>query len=227
MRQAITMAVVLFLSCTCAQAAPAYGTKMPRQREFFFGLQHYEIFDRDLNKDNGDLKSRQEHFLLTYGVTDWFSLDLKASIGTIEHEAGDGSRIKYNTPVWGGGYGFRVRLYENGPVKVVSGFQHISIHPATVKANGEKHNAILDDWQGSALVSYDLKKFTPYTGLRYGTTDYIHRINNDADRVYTGEGRRYDAVLGVDIPLTPKVWLNCEGAVGGGEALATSVNFKF
>ena len=83
MRQVIMIAVVLFLLGTCAQAAPAYGTKMPRQKEFFFGLQHYEIFDRDLNKDNGDLKSRQEHFLLTYGVTDWFSLDLKASVGTM------------------------------------------------------------------------------------------------------------------------------------------------
>lgn len=227
MRQVIVVVVVLLLFCTGAQAAPAYGTKMPRQKEFFGGLQYYAIFGRDLNKDHGNLKSRQEHVLLSYGVTDWFSLDLKASVGTIVHEAGNGARIKYNTPVWGGGYGFRVRLYASGPVKVVSGFQHISIHPATVKANGEKHNAILDDWQGSALVSCDLKKFTPYTGLRYGTTDYIHRINNEADRVYTGERRRFDAVLGVDIPLTPRVWLNCEGAAGAGEAFAASVNFKF
>jgi hypothetical protein len=129
--------------------------------------------------------------------------------------------------VWGGGYGFRVRLYENGPVKIVSGFQHISIHPKTVKSNGQKNNAILDDWQGSALVSYDLKKFTPYTGVRYGSTDYLHRLNNDANRVYMDEDRRVDAVLGVDVPLNEKVWVNVEGAFGAGEALATSVNFSF
>jgi opacity protein-like surface antigen len=227
MRKFVILFISLVLSSSVAYAAPAYGTKMPQKGKFFGGLQYYAILDRDLNNDNGDLRSSQEHILLSYGVTDWLSLDLKASMGTIEHEAADGTKIKYDRPLWGGGYGFRVRLYENGPVKVVSGFQHISIHPRTVKRNGEKNNAILDDWQGSALVSYDLKKFTPYTGLRYGATDYLHRLNNDANRVYIDEDRRFDAVLGVDVPLSEKVWLNVEGAFGGGEALATSVNFKF
>ncbi|MBF0485597.1 MAG: hypothetical protein HQL16_03680 [Candidatus Omnitrophica bacterium] len=220
--------IVLFVfSASAAFAAPAYGTKMPKAKEAFWGIGEYTIFFRTLNKDHGELKSQQEHILLSYGVTDWFSLDLKASLGTIESDPYTGSKIKYDHPVWGGGYGFRVRLYENGPVRVVSGFQHISIHPKTVKGNGEKNNAILDDWQASALVSYDLKKFTPYTGLRYGTTDYIHRINNDADRVYSPESRRFDAVLGVDIPVSRKAWINLEGAFGSGEALATSLNFHF
>ena len=227
MRKFAVLCVLLMLSCSVASAAPAYGTRMPEKNKFFGGLQYYQIFDRDLNKNNGDMRSRQGHILLSYGVTDWFSLDLKASMGTIEHEAADGRKIKYDTPLWGGGYGFRVRLYEDGPVKAVAGFQHISIHPRSVKGNGEKNNAILDDWQGSALVSYDLRKFTPYTGLRYGSTDYLHRLNNDADRVFVDEDRRFDAVLGVDVPLSEKVWVNVEGAFGGGEALATSVNFKF
>ena len=227
MRRAVILIVILMLSTSQVFAAPAYGTRMPERNKFFGGLQYYQIFERDLNNDNGNMKSSQEHILLSYGVTDWFSLDLKASMGTIEHHAIDGTKVKYDRPLWGGGYGFRVRLYESGALKVVGGFQHISIHPRTVKRNGEKNNAILDDWQGSALVSYDLKKFTPYTGLRYGATDYLHRLNNDANRVYVDEDRRFDAVLGVDVPLNEKVWINVEGAFGGGQALATSVNFKF
>ncbi len=227
MRKVFVVLGCFLLSATVAWGAPAYGTKMPEKNKFFGGFQHYEIFSRDLNKDHGNMQSRQDHILLSYGVTDWFTLDLKASFGTIVHEDGDGTKIKYNHRLWGGGYGFRVRLYESGPVKVVGGFQHISIHPRTVKGNGVKHNAILDDWQGSALVSYALKAFTPYTGVRYGSTDYLYRLNNDADRIFVGEDRRYDAVLGVDIPFGEKVWANIEGAFGAGEALAASINFKF
>jgi opacity protein-like surface antigen len=227
MRKFLFFLVSLLLSSSVAVAAPAYGTKMPKKNEFFGGFQYYEIFDRDLNNDNGNMKSRQEHILLSYGVTDWFALDLKASIGTIEHKAVNGTKTRYDQPVWGGGYGFRVRLYEGGPVRMVAGFQHISIHPESVRINDQKHNAILDDWQGSALVSYDLKKFTPYTGVRYGATDYLYRLNNDADRVYMDEDRRTDAVLGVDVPVNEKVWINVEGSFGAGEALAISVNFKF
>ncbi len=227
MRHIIFMVMLFLIFPVVSMAAPAYGTKMPHKGEVFGGLQHYAILDRDLNKDHGNLRSQQDHVLLSYGVTDWFSLDLKWTRGDITHIDQDGTRIKYDHPLWGGGYGFRARLYEKGPVKVVSGFQHISVHPRTVKRNGEKNNAILDDWQGSALVSYAFKKVTPYTGMRYGTTDYLHRLNNDADRVYSPESRRFDAVLGMDIPLTPKAWLNIEGAFGAGEAIATGVNFKF
>jgi hypothetical protein len=227
MRKFLVLFVLFMLSASAAAAAPAYGTKMPKKNEFFGGIQYYEIFRRELTKDSGKMSSRQEHVLLSYGVADWFSLDLKASMGSIEHEAPDRRKIKYDRPVWGGGYGFRVRLYEGGPVKVVSGFQHISIHPKTVKENGEKNEAILDDWQVSTLVSYKLKKFTPYTGVRYGSTDYLHRLNDIRNRVYTDRDRLLDAVLGADIPLSEKVWLNVEGSFGGGEALATSVNFKF
>ena len=200
---------------------------MPKANQAFWGLQTYTIFSQHLNKDQGDVRSQQEHILLSYGVTDWFSLDLKWSAGTVEHEANSGDKIKYNDPVWGGGYGFRLRLYESGPVKVAGGFQHISIHPRTVKSLPEKHNVILDDWQGSVNVSYDLKTFTPYTGLRYGSTEYLHRINNDADRAYMSESRRVSAILGVDVPLTKKVWVNLEGTGGSGETLAVSLNYHF
>ncbi len=226
-RKVLMCIMGLLLTAGAASAAPAYGTKMPEKNKIFWGYQHYTITGRDLNKDHGTLKSQQDHILLSYGITDWFSLDLKASLGTVKHKDGSGSETEYNNPLWGGGYGFRVRLFERGAFKSVAGFQHISIHPKTVKKNGEKNNAILDDWQGSWLISYDIQKLTPYVGVRYGTADYIHRLNNDADRVLTAEGRRTDLVLGLDLPVAEKVWLNIEGAAGAGEAFAASVHFCF
>ena len=84
MRKLVILCVSLVLSTSAAFAAPAYGTKMPEKNTFFGGIQYYAIFDRDLNNNNGDLRSSQEHILLSYGVTDWFALDLKASMGTSE-----------------------------------------------------------------------------------------------------------------------------------------------
>ena len=116
MKRWILFAVVFLMGVPAALAAPTYGTKMPKANQAFWGLQTYTIFSQHLNKDQGDVRSQQEHILLSYGVTDWFSLDLKWSAGTVEHEANSGDKIKYNDPVWGGGYGFRLRLYESGPV---------------------------------------------------------------------------------------------------------------
>lgn len=227
LRKTLVVFICLVLGAHVASAAPAYGTRMPEKNRWFGGYQHYAIADRDLNKDQGALKSQQEHILLSYGITDWLSLDLKASRGTVRHEDGNGEGVKYDRPLWGGGYGFRVRILEIGAVRSVAGFQHISIHPMSVKKNGEKNNAILDDWQGSWLVSYGFRIVTPYAGMRYGTADYIHRLNNDADRVLTAEVRRFDFVSGLDIPVSEKAWLNVECAVGGGQSVAAGVHFGF
>jgi hypothetical protein len=212
-----------------AQAAPAYGTKMPKAKQAFWGVQHYFIARRNLNNDSGSLRSQQNHLLLSYGVTDWLSLDLKASLySSFTHKGVDGADLeKYGNPVWGGGYGFRIRLYENGPWKVVTGFQHISIHPKTIKANGVKNNAIMDDWGGSTLVSYDLKKFTPYAGIAYSTLDYLHRIDNDANRINSDKHRYAGLVVGADIPVNKRIWFNVETDWRDGGAAAASLNMAF
>ena len=219
--------IFVFFTVTQVMAAPAYGTKMPKKGEVFWGYQHHAVLDRDLNKNHGSMTSQQDHILLSYGVADWLSLDLKASRGTFTHKASDGDSEKYTKPLWGGGYGFRVRLFEKGPWKAVAGFQHISIHPEPLKGNGVKHTSILDDWQVSSLVSYSLRPVTPYVGVRYGTLDYIHYTNNDGDRHLTDERRRTDLILGCDIPVTDRVWVNLEGQGGAGQAVSASLNFHF
>lgn len=230
MRRIVFILIVLImLSTGIAMAAPAYGPKMPKAKQAFWGVQHYFIARRDLNNDNGSLRSRQNHLLLSYGVTDWLSLDLKGSLySSFTHEGVDGLDLeKYSNPIWGGGYGFRLRLYENGPWKTVAGFQHISIHPKSFRASGVKNNGILDDWQGSGLISYRFRKVTPYVGIAYSTLDYIHSVNNDGKRIISDVNHRAGLIVGMDISMTKRTWINLETDLRDGGAAAASVNMSF
>ena len=227
-RWVLVVACFLVFFARTAGASPAYGTKMPAKEQVFMGLQYYSLNHAALNNGLGSVHSRQNYFTLSYGLTDWLALDLKASLySTFRHDPHAGRPMDYERPLWGGGYGLRIKAYESGPVKAVVGFQHFSIHPRTVKANGEKDNGILEDWQGSALVSYDLKHFTPYAGARYTLLDYIHRLNDQRKMIKADGNWRAGFVTGVDIPVSSKVWVNLEGAAGGGESVAASLNFHF
>jgi len=66
-------------------SAPCYGTKLPHKKELFAGIGIYALFNRNLKNDYGRVKSLQDFFLLTYGINDWLSLDLKIGTGYIKH----------------------------------------------------------------------------------------------------------------------------------------------
>ncbi|MCX5696723.1 MAG: hypothetical protein NTU54_01915 [Candidatus Omnitrophica bacterium] len=199
---------------------------MPEKKEIFTGLQSYVIFNRNLEHDSGKLRSTQEFLLLSYGVYDWLALDLKGGAGNIKkHSSGTGD-IDYPTYL-AGGYGFRVRLYQANNKKAVFGFQHISVHPKTVSAEGSKNKAVLDDWQFSLLGSYDFKKLTPYLGMRWSRIGYIHWKDKNRQLVKSDPARDIGVILGFDLPLSEKIWLNLEGSVADSEAAAFSINYAF
>jgi hypothetical protein len=112
-------------------------------------------------------------------------------------------------------------------VRAVFGFQHISIHPKTIYVGNVKNKAVLDDWQFSALVSYNLKKITPYLGTRWSRLDYIHWVDGNRNRVKSDLARSWGLIYGLDLPLTEKIWLNLEGSAFDSEALAFSINYSF
>ncbi|MCM8820230.1 MAG: hypothetical protein NC925_05490, partial [Candidatus Omnitrophica bacterium] len=89
--------------------------------------------------------SLQNFLLLSYGLDDWFCIDLKAGMGYIKQKPSGYIEIDYPES-FAGGYGFRVRLYNKGNFKSVFGFQHISVHPRKTKSNNDIHRAIFDDW---------------------------------------------------------------------------------
>ncbi len=207
-------------------AAPCYGTKMPNKKELFLGLQNYTVFKRYLKDNYGKFKSVQDFFLLSYGIFDWLTIDLKGGCGNMRQHPVGSDEVDYPTYL-GGGYGFRLKVYDAHKLKTVFGFQHISIHPKTVSLGAAKHKAVLDDWQFSLLVSRVFGKITPYIGTKWSNANYLHWIDGDRKLEKSDLTKSVGLLLGFDLPITEKIWLNLEGQFFDGEALAVSVNYSF
>jgi len=164
---------ILIFDC---YAAPCYGTKMPEKNKFFVGVGTHTIFKRYLEDEFGKLRSAQNFLLVSYGVFNWLSIDLKGGAGNIKQHPVGSDEVDYPTN-FAGGYGFRLKLYDgkssnaarnnestaiknklaNG-AKIVFGFQHISVHPKSIHLGTVKNRAILDDWQVSLLASRDFSR---------------------------------------------------------------------
>jgi len=230
MNEFICLLILLITGCwllvTDCYAAPCYGTKMPEKKGFFIGLQNYSIYKRYLEHQNGKLRSTQDFLTLSYGVFDWLSVDLKGGAGDIKQHPLGANEVRYDTN-FVGGYGFRLKLFDKNEIKSVFGFQHISVHPDSAYVGAVKNKAILDDWQTSWLVSYDLKKATPYIGTRWSRTDYIHTQDGNRKRVMSDGTKSVGLIAGFDLPLCQKFWLNIEGSFFDNEAAAFSVNYSF
>jgi hypothetical protein len=199
---------------------------MPDKNKIFMGLQSHNILKRSLEGDYGKLRSTQEFFLLSYGVFDWLSIDLKGGCGNIRQRSPGSDRLSYPT-FMGGGYGFRLKVYGQERIKTVVGFQHISIHPRRIYVGSVKHKAVLDDWQVSALASYDFKSVTPYLGVKWSRCDYIHWQDGERNRVKSASGKSVGLALGLDIPFAKQFWVNLEGQFIDTEACSFSLNYGF
>lgn len=226
MRKVFLVALLIFLLISPLYAAPCYGTKLPGKDEIFMGLQSHAIFKRHLEDDFGKLRSAQYFFLLSYGVFERFSIDLKVGLGNIKVRPLGGDEVDYDTN-FAGGYGFRLKLLDRKRIKAVFGFQHISVHPKSTHLDTVKNKAILDDWQASLLASYDFKKFTPYLGTRWSRVDYIHRQGENRGRRMSDSSKDIGLIVGIDLPFTKKVWINLEGNFFDSTAAAFSVNYAF
>lgn len=199
---------------------------MPEKKEFTVGLQTHSIFKRYLEDEQGKLRSTQHFLLISYGICDWLSLDLKGGAGNIKQHPVGSDELDYHSG-FAGGYGFRLKLYDREKIRMVFGFQHISVHPPAAHLGDTRHEAILDDWQFSFLVSRDIFKVTPYLGTHWSRIDYIHRSSGDRKRVMSDLTKDVGLIVGLDLPVSEKVWFNLEGQFFDSEALAFSVNFSF
>jgi len=219
--------MVFFIGLSKAlYGASCYGTKMPGKGELFGGIQAHTIFKRYLENEYGKMRSTQYFFQLSYGIYEWLSLDLKGGAGNIKQHPVGSDEVDYPSS-FAGGYGFRLKFYEREKIDMVFGFQHISVHPRSVRLGDIKNKAILDDWQISLLTSYDFSKFTPYLGAKWSRVDYIHWVEEDRKRKMSDLTKDIGLVCGLDLPLTEKTWINLEGQFLDTEAFAFSVNYKF
>jgi len=225
-KKIIGILLVIFLFYKEGFSAPCYGTKLPQKKSFICGLQSHLVVKRNLEDEYGRIKSLQNFFLLSYGVVDWLSIDFKVGSGNITQRSLEGTKINYPTN-FAGGYGFRLKLYDKENIKMVLGFQHISVHPRHTLLEQTKNQAILDDWQGSFLVSYGLKRLTYYLGAKYSRMDYIHRVNGKRKRKMSDLTKSLGLVLGFDFDIDEKTYLNIETQFLDVKAFSFSLNYKF
>lgn len=207
-------------------AAPCYGTRMPGGKKFILGLQTQTIFKRYLEGENGKLRSLQSFLLLSFGFYDWLAVDLKAGVGNVKQRPLDSGEIDYRLG-FSGGYGLRLKIYDQQKTKMVLGFQHISVHPRKGYSQNIKHRAILDDWQGSLLISHEVASLTPYIGAKCSRVDYIHWRGQERKRIMSDLTDAWGLILGIDWALTKKTWFNLEGQFIDTEAVALSFNAAF
>jgi hypothetical protein len=178
----ICAALLAFTACRAAEAAPAYGTDIPAKGKGLVGYQTNIIFKHDLAKSYGSIKSAQNYLDIAYSIADWFALDAKIGAGNMFWKGGNRPKLDMNTGL-AGGYGFRIRLFDDpsGRVRIITGFHHISVHPSARTLNNDKHQAILDDWQWDLLISKGIGNLIPYVGGK-GSYSSVICETNDIDR---------------------------------------------
>jgi len=69
---------------------------------------------------------------------------------------------------------------------VITGFQHISVHPQDRSAGDDKYESFLDDWQASALIARDFDPVTAYIGIKGSDCEIVYKLNkHDKKRRYS------------------------------------------
>lgn len=210
----LLLAAVLFCFAPAryCRSAPCYGTKTLSEKQLVMGYQTYHLTDRDLEDRWGRVRSLQHFLLLSYGLFDWLTVDLKGGVGYVKANSSLQAELDYPTS-FAGGYGFRIKLYDRlkSRFRAVFGFHHISVHPRSIRVNGARHRSILDDWQVSLLASYDVLGVTPYIGTKWSRVDYIHWVDGNRKRRMSDLTESMGLVAGLDIPLSKKTSVNLEG----------------
>ena len=108
---------------------------------------------------------------------------------------------------------------------MVFGFQHISVHPHHEFIDNTKRKVIFDDWQLSYLISYNMRLFTPYVGIKLSRGDLIEWIGEERKRRSSEDREALGVVLGLDFNLNKKLWFNLEARFLDEKAVSFSFNF--
>lgn len=223
----IIIVLFLFLAVNSAGAAPTYGTDMPGRGRYATGYQSNIVFKHDLNDSNGNIKSDQHFYDLSYGVYDWLTVDGKIGFGDLRRKGGIHPKVDYNYG-FAGGYGFRIKVWKNEKYKArgVLAFHHISVHPQARTLNNDGYKSIYDDWQTSLLGSKEIGPINPFIGLKLSLGDYIYWVN-DIDRKRKTSDCFVGLVVGTSVKLNKEVYVRIEGHLFDETALSTGIYYTF
>jgi hypothetical protein len=224
---AYIITLLFLLSSFTIYAAPTDGTNIPYKGKYITGYQNNTIFKHDLAGSYGNIKSSQNYYTLSYGVFDWLTLDGKIGFGDVKEKGGDHPKVDHNYG-FAGGYGFRLRVLDDikNKVSIVTGFQHTSTHPASRDLNGDKREAIYEDWQGSMVASKDIGRITPFAGAKISYGDLIQKTN-EIDRKVRPPAYYAGAIIGCNVKLTKNTYISVEGHFIDETSLSSGIYYTF
>ena len=114
----------------------------------------------------------------------------------------------------------------NGVCAILGG-QHICVHPQGRTIDNNKYEAILDDWQISAIIAKDFKQITVYTGISGSDCEVIYKLNkHDTKRISSDS--YIGLITGVELYLFDgKARIGAEGRFFSETALSVSASWLF
>lgn len=209
-------------------AAPSNGTRFPPKGKIESGYEYNAMFERPLRRSFGDLKTQNNFYTLSLGVFDWLSVDGKVGLGDVTEKDGKLPTLEYNTG-FAGGYGFRMRVFTNElwGLRAILGGQHICVHPQVRSIDNDKYEAILDDWQGSAIIAKDFKFSAIYIGISGSDCQIIYKLNKH-DKKRVSSDSYIGLITGAELYLFDgKTRISAEGRFFSETALSTSASWLF
>ncbi|MFA5093771.1 MAG: hypothetical protein WC512_00845 [Candidatus Omnitrophota bacterium] len=227
MRKILLSLLMICFSAPSLLAAPAYGTDLPAKGKMRVGYQANVVIKHELKEGYGKIDSLQHYYDVSYGVLDWFVFDGKLGIGDTNRKGGNVPDVDYGYS-FAGGYGFRLRLYDNkdSGIKVVGGFHHISVHPRDEDIGGDRYESFLDDWQLDLLCSKKFGRFTPYAGGKASVFEHVYRVNK-GDRKRVSPKYNGGAIAGFDFNLKDDITVNVEGRFIDEDAVSAGIYYSF
>lgn len=212
-----------------SRATPSNGTRFPPTRNVEFGYEYNMMFKKALNHSHGDLDNQDNFFTASFGAFDWLVLDGKIGLGSVSlKDSVNIPKLDFNAG-FAGGYGFRIMAFEHKKlgVRLILGGQHISVHPPARSVNNDKYTSCFDDWQGTAIVAKDFRRFTLYAGAKGSDGQLVYKINNEnMKRIYSknhlGLVTGFEAYL-----LENKLKIGAEGRFFDETAFSATVSYLF
>lgn len=216
-----------FLLYGVGYAAPLYGPDMPKRGQWHMGFETNLVFERAMRKALGEAETKQYFYNASYGLYDWMSFDGKLGIGDMEFDTREAGRLDYDFG-FSGAYGLRFKIYddEQKRLRAIFGFQHISAHPPSEKANEVKYTAIWDEWQLSLLLAKGIGRFNPYAGVKTSQLFIIRRDSLQSDWSWNGADGHFGVILGSNADLFKNWYLNLEGRFIDETAFSLAITYK-